>query len=283
MKENGTRDKWVKNNPEKAKRCRENYDNRRKEEVRLAILSAGGLIGYRKFPKPPKPKRQAGISNYMWTEEDRLAVISAGGHWPKTRQVTNEFTGKGRGSHRKGKTTFDLWVRKYGLEEAEKRQSAMRDKMSKKRQGTGNSQYGKAPSCRAHSRGLSGWYKGHHFRSMNELTFMIELDCSGVELKSAEHLSIPYCYGGEVRTYHPDFIVGTRIIEIKPKRLQKSPDVQAKKRGAEIFCLEKGFSYEMIHVQNNYDLIDKGLASGTIEFSGDCLSKYKARRGSRRK
>lgn len=256
--------KWREKNREKCREAYKKYDSKRRS---LAVK---------------KPRGPAKVS---LKEDYRLAALSVGGavgtHKPK--KPKSEFAGKGRGSHRKGKTTFDFWVEKHGLEEAERRMCEMKDKMSKSHSHDKNCQYGKAPSHKASGRGLSGWYKGHHFRSMNELTFMIQLDCSGVEWKSAEHLSIPYCYGGEIWTYHPDFIVGTRIIEIKPKRLQKSPDVQAKKRGAEIFCLEKGFSYEMIHVQNNYDLIDKGLANGTIEFSGDCLSKYKARHGSRRK
>ena len=98
-------------------------------------------------------------------------------------------------------------------------------------------------------RGVFGSYKGHHFRSSLELFYMVEiLDKQNLEWRSCENdeFCIQYEYNSEKHWYYPDFKVGNKIIEIKPKHMWENPIVLAKALAAREWCKTNGFEYEMI-------------------------------------
>lgn len=152
-----------------------------------------------------------------------------------------------------GKTVYDIWVAKHGTEEANKKEKQREQKLSIRMSGSGNPMYGK-PSPQGSGNGWSGWYKGWFFRSIRELSYMVNmLEKSGVVWRSAEtkDLLIPYVdFKGACRTYSADFLVEERhLIEVKPIRLQTSKNVLLKQKAAEVFCSERGMSYSISDIE----------------------------------
>jgi len=145
---------------------------------------------------------------------------------------------------------YDIWLEKYGVDEADRRKAVWSQKLSIKKKGKNNNMYGK-PSPQGAGNGWSGWYKGWFFRSLRELSYMINViekeNLMWVSTETKE-FAIPYInYDGTNRNYFADFLVdGNRLVEIKPKRLHSTPQVLIKKKAAERFCLKKGWTYELI-------------------------------------
>lgn len=145
---------------------------------------------------------------------------------------------------------YDIWVKKYGLEEADRRKRNWKKKISLSTRGEKNPMYGKPPS-QGSGNGWSGWYKDWFFRSLRELSYMIKvLEKEGLKWEMVENKNsaIPYInYDGVKRNYFADFLVeNTRLIEVKPKRLHSSVSVLLKKNAAEKYCEEKGWTYELL-------------------------------------
>lgn len=125
--------------------------------------------------------------------------------------------------------------------------------------GNANKRYGKPPM------GLRGWYKTRFFRSLKELTFMLETECRGQIWLSAETLfGILYVIDGEIHRYYPDFLVGNILYEIKPKSQHAHPIVKAKANAAKTFCLERGLEYKLIDVAANPCLIKEAYQKGIV-------------------
>ena len=119
-----------------------------------------------------------------------------------------------------------------------------------KNTGADNHRYGKPPA-QGSGNGWSGWYKGWFFRSLRELSYMINvIEKEGLEWETGEQkkLRISYVqYNGKNSNYFADFLLeGTRLIEIKPKALHSSVVVTLKKAAAEQFCVSRGWTYELI-------------------------------------
>lgn len=141
----------------------------------------------------------------------------------------------------KEKTINEIW----GDEKA----NQMKKQYSISRTGKGNNMYGK-PSPQGSGNGWSGWYKGWFFRSLKELSFMVNvIERFHFKWKSAEtrEYKIDYVdWKGNNRTYHPDFIVDDQyLIEIKPKSLWNSDNVKRKKDAAIKFCNNKNLKYKL--------------------------------------
>jgi hypothetical protein len=167
-------------------------------------------------------------------------------------QKSNQYSGKGnpnynRGWHgihpsqfQKGKTKEEI----YGIEKAIK----IKESISKSVSGERNPMYGK-PTPIGSGNGWSGWYKGWYFRSLHELSFMINvIERFKFRWKSAgqKDLRILY-YDGKNRTYTADFIVNEKyMVEIKPKKLHYSKNVQLKKLAADEFCQKNNLVYKLI-------------------------------------
>lgn len=112
-----------------------------------------------------------------------------------------------------GKSFYDIWVEKYGKEDADKKMLLYKKNKSEETSGENNPMYGK-PSPQGSGNGWSGWYKGWFFRSIHELSFMINyIERFELNWKSAESKSykIEYIdYDGKKRNYFPDFIIGNK-------------------------------------------------------------------------
>ena len=177
-----------------------------------------------------------------------------------------------------GRKFYDIWVQKYGKQEADRRfeQKRLNNKMSSS--GENNPMYGK-PSPQGAGNGWSGWYKGWFFRSLKELSYVLFLDEKKVPWKSAETISIPYIdWKGNQRTYCPDFIVGNKIIEVKPIKLKSSPTVKAKAEAATKYCDEKGYIYEIVDCDViSTEYIAELYRNGTIKFTKRYEQLYQER------
>ena len=103
---------------------------------------------------------------------------------------------------------------------------------------------------------------------------MIDCDSRGVRWKSAETLSIPYRFLDRDRTYHPDFICGNRIIELKPERLISSPLVMAKTKAAELYCKQIGKTFEIYDVVVDDIAIRTAYDGGLVRFARDYEERF---------
>lgn len=145
----------------------------------------------------------------------------------------------------KGRTVYSVWLFKFGKEEADRRMETYKAKQSVNNSGRRNAMYGK-PCPNGSGNGYKGWYKKIFFRSLRELSYLITLE--GKIWKNGELVRIPYIdYLGRERTYSPDFIIDEKIIiEIKPLKLHKSPNVILKKKAAEKYCQQHNMTYHLI-------------------------------------
>jgi len=167
----------------------------------------------------------------------------------KSRSPDTAYGGK-RGSPPNLKPVYEIWVEKYGIEEADRRQAADNERKSIASKGKNNPMYGK-PAPQGSGNGWSGWYKGWYFRSLRELSYMIKvIEKENLKWKTTEskEFAIPYInYDGVERNYFPDFLLeGNRLIECKPKRLHASVSVLLKKEAAERYCLKRNWTYELL-------------------------------------
>jgi len=157
-----------------------------------------------------------------------------------------------------GKSYYDIWIEKYGIDKANHLLFEHKKKLSKLFSGENNPMFGK-PSPHGSGNGWSGWYNDWFFRSLRELTYMIDVIeknnlfwCSGEQKK----FSIKYVdFNGNDRTYFSDFIIeNKKMIEIKPKLLWKSKNVLLKKYAGEKFCETHDLVYELVDVDEILDL-----------------------------
>jgi hypothetical protein len=179
-----------------------------------------------------------------------------------------------------GKTNYEVWMNKYGKEEADKKEKHRRKKMSVAATGEKNSMYGK-PSPKGSGNGWSGWYKGWFFRSLHELSYMINvIERFNLPWETGEQkqYSIPYInWDGGKRNYFCDFIVGKKYcVECKPKKLHKSTSVLAKKNGADKFCRINGLKYKLVSPKKLADeKISELHKNGKIKFTERYERKFR--------
>lgn len=143
---------------------------------------------------------------------------------------------------------YSIWLEKYGKEEADLKLIKLKEKQSILNSGEKNNMFGK-PSPQGSGNGWSGWYKNWYFRSLRELSYMINvIEKQNLNWRNADkNYKISYTdYTGKVKLYYPDFIIDNKIIEIKPIKLHSSPKVFAKKIAAENFAKTLNMFYELI-------------------------------------
>lgn len=182
------------------------------------------------------------------------------------QKLSEKFSGNKNRMY--GRSVYSIWEEKYGKEEADRRLEITKSKHSQNNSGEGNPMYGK-PTPNGSGNGWKGWYKGQYFRSLRELTFMIQHDGRFI---SAEKIRIKYKFNEKQRTYAPDFIIGTRLIEIKPIKLHDSPNNVAKFEAAEKYCEENGLTFEIVDVTIDAELIKQNLEH--IKFQNGYLEKF---------
>ncbi len=146
---------------------------------------------------------------------------------------------KGENNPMFGKSVYDVWVEKYGLEVANKKLIDLKEKQSLLSRGEKNPMFGK-PSPKNSGNGICGWYKGWFFRSLLELSYMvfvIERFNLSWESGEIEKYKIKYNIDGVNKNYFPDFVINEKyVIECKPKKLWKININEVKFKFAKDFC-----------------------------------------------
>jgi hypothetical protein len=173
----------------------------------------------------------------------------------------------------KGKTFEEI----HGLEKAKE----IKEKLSKAFSGEKNPMFGK-PAPQGSGNGWSGWYKGWFFRSLKELSYMINIiERFNLKWESAEikKYKINYVdWNGNNRTYYADFIIENKyLVEIKPKCLWNSNIVKRKKEAALEFCNKHNLKYKLtespklIQSEQLLFLINEGV----LKFTNKYQEKFK--------
>lgn len=130
-----------------------------------------------------------------------------------------------------GRSVQQVWSEKYSEEEAELREKQWLDSLSLASSGEKNPMYGQPPP-KGSGNGWSGYYKNTHFRSLNELFYLKYLIDNNIEFDNGEKKKyrVKYEFNGRKRSYGMDFYLleSDEYIEIKPKKLTKSPTNSAK-------------------------------------------------------
>lgn len=177
----------------------------------------------------------------------------------------------------KGKNMYYFWEKRYGKEIAEKKMDDYKEKRRILHSGENNPMYG-VPPKNGSGCGYKGWYKTHYFRSLREVAYMIHLDENNIPWSSAEKKSFEIKYinwDGADRTYRPDFLINEKnLIEIKPKRLHKSPTIMAKTKAALVWAAANGFTYEIIDFEIDATKIMTALNEGLIKFNRDYKERF---------
>lgn len=166
-----------------------------------------------------------------------------------------------------GKSFYDVWVEKYGKEIADIKLDEFKIKQSKNSSGELNGMFGK-PSPTGSGNGWSGWYKGWYFRSILELSYMVNvIERYNIEWKTGETIHIDYVdESGTKRTYSPDFILNNKyLIECKPKSLINSKNVIIKTEAAKEYCIKNNLTFKIISpIKLNDDKLKNMFMNGEI-------------------
>jgi hypothetical protein len=239
--------------------------------VAIKIYKYGlGKLNLRKFANPfyghkhseeTKTKLRAKDKSYMHTEEFKKRV----------REGMNGKTNR--------KPFYQCWVERYGKEIADKKLLDFKQKQSNNNKGSNNSMFGKPPP---HGSGIgwSGWYKGKFFRSLLELSYIVNvLEKTGHTWQTGEQkkFSIQYTnYNGTIRNYYSDFIVENQMIECKPTSLWNSKAVQEKANAAIKFCKQHNMTYKLVDPERiSKQNLESLYNNGDIKFMSFYDKKYK--------
>lgn len=230
---------------------RENYRQRKSETFSRIFSGEGNPFYGRKHTDETKEKLRNVDRSYTKTQEF-------------SERVKDAMVGID--------TSVDLvklWTEKFGEEEAHRREAQRRERLSVTMSGCGNPMFGK-PAPLAAGGGVKGWYHKHFFRSLRELTYMLQLDQEGRCWKTGETTDFAISYVNPFTfasgTYYPDFIVDDHLmIECKPTNLQNTVMVKAKAQAAQEFCAIRGMVYEIIDPGKlTWDQLFDLVQSGTV-------------------
>jgi len=201
------------------------------------------------FNKKHTKETRKKISESNKKSEKRKKFIEKTRSEEYRKKLSEAFSGEKNPAYKRG-TLYNIWFKKYGEEEAKKRDIAWRKKLSQGLSGRKNFWFGKPPPKGA-GNGWSGWYKNWFFRSLHELSYMINvIEKKNLLWESAEKRKYKITYideKGKEKNSFADFIIeNKKMVEVKPTKLQNTKDVIEKKRAAKKFCKNNGLKYEMI-------------------------------------
>lgn len=174
----------------------------------------------------------------------------------RTKEYRDELSKKMSGDNNpmKGSSYYDVWVKKYGKERADEMNQEC--SLKKALKGEKNHWFGKTPPFGS-GNGWSGWYKGWYFRSLLELSYMVNIiEKYNIKWESAENkkYKITFNYRGSVKNYFADFIIGEKyMVECKPKKLWNTEIVKAKQTAAKLYCNENNLKYKLREIPKMAD------------------------------
>ena len=200
------------------------------------------MIEYtRKCPKCPK------IIKYN-RNSDKLRANRANSSCKSCMVSSGKFK---KGQISNTKSIYNCWLDRYGKDIADKKWKSFLEKQSFNNRGIKNSMYSK-PSPVGSGNGWSGWYKGWYFRSILELSYMVNIiEKFNLKWENAESkkLTIPYTIDNINRTYRADFLINNKyLIDCKPKKLHNSYQNTFKKEAAIKFCNERGYIFKFSQI-----------------------------------
>ena len=170
------------------------------------------------------------------------------------------------------------WIELYGKEKAEKMWLKRNKTISKRTKGSNNPMYGK-PAPKGSGSGWSGYLDNIFFRSIHELSYLYYLIENNITFENAEQKKYGIKYKNEKerdRTYFADYIVGNKIIEIKPEAAKNFRLVKIKQKYAEKWAKKNKMQYSIITpTLLEQKVIIKCVNSGRIKWVGKSLEKYK--------
>jgi hypothetical protein len=185
---------------------------------------------------------------------------------PEFKDKMSKLSKLSKGNWMSKMSFYEKWVEIHGVDVANEKMIVHKAKQSFNNSGSKNNMYNK-PTPKKAGNGWSGWYNGYFFRSLRELSYIYyELEVKMIDWKSAENIRIPYInYDGKDRTYSPDFLVGNKLIEIKPEKLIDSPLIKLKTEAALKYCKENTLEFEILdyHIIDIKDL-DKLIDNGKV-------------------
>lgn len=149
--------------------------------------------------------------------------------------------------------------------------------------GDGNPMFGK-PSPMGSGNGWSGWYKNWFFRSLLELSYMINIiERYNLKWETGEKSKYKITYidsAGITRNYFSDFIIDNRyMVEIKPTNLINSKSVIEKINAGISYCNTHNMKYKITNVPKLSDnqfkhLIDTKMIILTKRYYKKYEEKY---------
>lgn len=232
-------------NPRKNPKCRllirygSNKEKRRCEKRNAVCVSCRGYgktisVDHRQKVAEIQRLRMSGPTNPM-----KNRIISQEEHERRSKAQIGINTGKNNPMYGRSGEKSPNWGRKHSEESKRIKSEKMR---------------GRIPPRPNTPLGISGIYKGKHFRSSCELRFLMG---QTVEWQSAEipSLKIPYVdESGKSRFHYPDWYVPGIIVEIKPrgwktwKPTKYSRSCVPKIQAAEQYCKTIGWEYRLVEM-----------------------------------
>jgi hypothetical protein len=229
-------------------------------------------------PRFGKPGTMKGRNPYdLWVEkygteeaDRRKSELNSKQGRPHTKDWKEDHSRKMTESNSMaGRSIYSVWLENYGKEEADCRMIASRAKWSLASSGSNNPMFGK-PSPIGSGCGWSGWYRGHYFRSLLELSYMLKFDEEGTVWESAEkkYHKIPYQTSTGSKNFFPDFYLPLteEFVEIKPRALTYTEGNKAKFAAAKNLLGDK---FKVLTEDNIHkiqgDQLSRLVSSGTVK------------------
>lgn len=215
-----------------------------------------------------------GDKNHFYGKEHSLEMKNKLSRERKGKHFSPDTEFKKGHKNIKEITYMESLIKKYGnnREKIEEKYNKFKNKLSDAFKGDKNPMYGK-PSPQGSGNGWSGWYKGWYFRSLNELSYMVNV-IERFNLKwetgESQKYKISYIdYLGNKRNYFTDFIInGKYAIECKPKKLWKADENKRKFESAmkEFLNIDIIFKIRDNKKLKHYELIDL-INNGSLVFT----------------
>jgi hypothetical protein len=225
--------------------------------------------------------RENGFKGKKHREDTKSKLRGVDRSYTKTDEFRNKLSSvtKGENNPMYNKSFYDIWIKKYGKEIADQKLIDFKQKISNSTSGKNNPMFGK-PSPAGSGNGWKGWYNGVFFRSLLELSFLVNyVDRFNMKFESGEKAkwAIEYVTPmGKMGTYFPDYIINDKyMVEIKPKSLVNTPLVKAKTLAAVAYCDTHCLKYKIITPQKlSEDFITKMIEDCIIILTDTYKTKF---------